>query len=512
MSLPFLHFSRALTLAAIFLGPIASAANPLPNIVIIYADDIGFGDIGSYGAKLIPTPHTDKVAAGGVRHTNGHTAAATCTPSRFSLLTGMYAWRKPGTNILPGDANLIIPPGTTTLPSLLKKAGYTTGVVGKWHLGLGDSKIDWNSEIKPGPLEIGFDSSFIIPATGDRVPTVFVENHRVVDLDPNDPLEVSYKENFPGEPTGIANPELLRVRHSHGHNQSIHNGIGRIGYQRGGKSARWTDENIADDITSRAVNFIEKQKDKPFFLFLATHDAHVPRTPNPRFVGKTQLGPRGDAIVEFDWTVGQVTATLDRLGLTENTLVIISSDNGPVLDDGYQDEAATKVGDHKPAGPWRGGKSSAFEAATRVPFIVRWPARIKPRVSDALIGQIDLIASFASLTKRQLGENDAPDSFNMLPTLLGESDQSRPHLVRQGSAASIVRDGWKYIEPVKNQNPVKVAANTNTETGRDNVPQLYHLSEDPGERTNLASKHPERVDELTALLEKVRSLPRSRPE
>ena len=503
--------ARALAILALITAQTAFS-KPLPNIVIIYADDIGFGDIGSYGSIRIPTPNTDKVAREGVQHTNGHSAAATCTPSRFALMTGMYAWRKPGTNILPGDANLIIPPGTTTLPSLMKKAGYVTGVVGKWHLGLGNSKIDWNGEIKPGPLEIGFDSAFIIPATGDRTPTVFVENHRVAGLDPKDPLEVSYKENFPGEPTGIDNPGMLRMVHSHGHNQSVHNGIGRIGYQRGGKSARWTDENIADDITSRAVTFIEKQKDKPFFLFFATHDAHVPRTPNPRFIGKTPLGPRGDAIVEFDWSVGQITETLDRLGLSENTLLIISSDNGPVLDDGYQDEAVTKVGDHKPAGPWRGGKSSAFEAGTRVPFIVRWPARIKPRASDALIWQIGLIASLASLSNQPLAENDAPDSFNLLPTLLGESDHSRPHLVRQGTTPTIVRGGWRYNEPLKNPNPQKVSANTNTETGRDNIPQLYHLTADPSGRTNLAAKNPERVEELRTLLQKVRSIPRSRPE
>jgi len=482
----------------------ATAAERPRNIVLIYADDIGYGDIGSYGSKRIATPNIDKIAAAGVRHTNGHSAAATCTPSRFALLTGMYAWRKPGTNILPGDANLIIPPGTTTLPSVLKKAGYTTGVVGKWHLGLGDAKIDWNGEIKPGPLEIGFDSSFIIPATGDRVPTVFVENHRVVGLDPADPLEVSYKENFPGEPTGEGNPELLKLRHSHGHNQSIHNGIGRIGYQRGGKAARWVDENIADDLTSRAVAFIEQRKDQPFFLFLATHDAHVPRTPHPRFAGKTGLGPRGDAIAEFDWTVGEVAGALDRLGLAEDTLFIISSDNGPVLDDGYQDDAVTKNGDHTPAGPLRGGKSSAFEAGTRVPFIVRWPARVKPGVSESLIGQIDLLSSLASLADQKLAADDAPDSVNLLPALLGESRDGRDHLIRQGASISIIRGGWKYIEPVKNPKPVKVAVNTNTETGRDNVPQLYDLAKDPGERTNIAAEHPEKVAELSTLLEEVR--------
>lgn len=300
-----------------------------PNIVFIYADDIGYGDFSSYGATKISTPNVDKVAAGGVRHTNGHSTAATCTPSRYALFTGRYAWRQKGTQILPGDANLIIPTDQITLPSLLKKAGYATSLVGKWHLGLGSSEIDWNQDVKPGPLEIGFDEALFIPATGDRTPTVLMENRRVRGLDAADPLRVSYKENFPGEPTGILNPELLKMVHSHGHNMSVHNGIGRIGFQTGGVSARWTDEDIAGELAARAVKFIEKDHGKPFFLYLSTHDIHVPRAPHQRFVGKSGMGPRGDALLEFDWTVGEITAALDRKGLTKDTLLIISSDNGP---------------------------------------------------------------------------------------------------------------------------------------------------------------------------------------
>lgn len=507
--------SRLMKLSALFLslafplGALAKAEKP--NIVVILADDLGYGDVGCYGAKAIRTPNIDKVAAGGLRFTNGRSTAATCTPSRYSLMTGQYPWRKPGTNILPGDANLIIPPGTTTLPSILRKAGYATAAIGKWHLGLGTSKIDWNADLKPGPLEIGFQEAFFLPATGDRVPTVLIENHRVAGLDPSDPLEVSYQVNFSGQPTGKDNPGLLKLLHSHGHNQSIHEGIGRIGYQQGGKAARWSDETLADTFAARALRFIESKKDQPFFLYFATHDIHVPRVPHPRFAGQSGLGPRGDVILQLDWTIGEITGALQRLGLADNTLLLISSDNGPVLDDGYQDDAVRKLGGHTPSGPWRGGKSSAFEAGTRVPFIVRWPARIRSGVSHALVGQIDLLASFAGLTGQSLAGEDAPDSIDVLPALLGESAAGRESLILQGAAASVIRGDWKFIEPVKAKNVIKRAPNTDTETGRDHVPQLYDLAKDPGETTNLAEQHPEIVTELSSILGEARGESRTRP-
>ncbi|MDB6005435.1 MAG: atsA 1, partial [Prosthecobacter sp.] len=348
----------------------AALAADKPNVVLLYADDLGYGDLSCYGSKTISTPQIDKLAAEGLRFTDGHSAAATCTPSRFAMLTGEYAFRQKGTGILPGDAQMIIAPGRATLASVFKAAGYQTGVVGKWHLGLGDGTLDWNGAIKPGPTEIGFDHCFIMAATGDRVPCVFVQDHSIVGLDPADPIQVSYKQPFPGEPTGKANPELLKMHPSHGHDMALINGISRIGYMKGGKSALWKDEDMADTFTGQAVKFIEASKGGPFFLYFAGHDPHVPRVPHPRFVGKSGMGPRGDAILQFDDSVGTILATLEKLGLRENTLVLLSSDNGPVVDDGYKDEAVEKLGDHKPAGPLRGGKYSAFEGGTRVPFIV----------------------------------------------------------------------------------------------------------------------------------------------
>jgi arylsulfatase A-like enzyme len=294
-----------------------------PNIVLIYADDLGYGDVSSYGATALRTPNIDRLATEGLRFTNAHAPAATCTPSRYAMLTGEYAWRRPGTGIARGDAPLIIPTSSTTLATILKRAGYATAVVGKWHLGLGpETGPDWNGDLTPGPLDLGFDYAFLMPATGDRVPTVYVENRRVVDLDPADPIEVSFAGPIGDEPTGASHPDQLRIRPSHGHDQTIVNGISRIGYMTGGRTARWVDEDMADVFVSKAVRYVEEHREEPFFLYFSTHDIHVPRTPHPRFVGRSGLGPRGDATVQLDWSVGELLAVLDRLDLAGNTLII----------------------------------------------------------------------------------------------------------------------------------------------------------------------------------------------
>ena len=477
-----------------------------PNIVFIYADDIGYGDLSCNGAKTIKTPNVDMLASQGVRFTNMHSPAATCTPSRYALLTGEYAWRREGTGIATGDAGSIIRPERFTLADVFKNAGYQTGVVGKWHLGLGDKTgtQNWNGHITPGPSDIGFDYSFILAATGDRVPCVFVENERVINLDPKDPISVSYEKNFEGEPTGKLNPELLKMHPSHGHDMSIVNGISRIGFMKGGKSALWIDEEIADVITGKALAFIEKSKDEPFFLYFATQDAHVPRVPNPRFVGKSGMGPRGDTLVEFDWSVGEVIKTIKRLGLEKNTIIILSSDNGPVVDDGYKDQAVELLGNHKPAGEYRGGKYSSFEGSTRVPGIVSWPGTVKPGVSDQLLCQIDMLASFAEMLKVKLPSGTAPDSENHLNAWLNIGGKGRDYLVLQNvnNNLSIENGTWKFIAPGKGAayNPL-----TNTETGNLNQDQLYDLSSDRGEKVNIATKNPKIVEKLRAKLEQVKA-------
>jgi len=473
-----------------------------PNIVIIYADDIGYGDLSCYSSTAPNTPNVDRLARQGLLFTNAHCTSATSTPSRYSLLTGEYAWRKRGTGVAPGNAAAIIQPGRTTIATVLQRAGYTTGVVGKWHLGLGpEGGPDWNGEIMNSPLDIGFDYSFLIPATGDRVPCIYVENRRVVGLAPDDPITVSYSEKVGDWPTGRENPELLKMHPSHGHDMTIVNGISRIGYMTGGRAALWVDENIADTITSKAVHFIEENKDHPFFLYFATHDIHVPRVPHQRFAGKSGMGPRGDAILEFDWSVGEIVKAVEDLGLTRNTIIIVASDNGPVVDDGYRDDAVEKLGKHRPAGPLRGGKYSLFDGGTRIPFIIKWEGKIKPQVSDALFSQIDLLASFAKLTGQELSDDDGPDSFNNLDILLGKSQENREWLIEHAARLTIIKDDWKYIEPGEGE---KVFINVNIETGYDTLPQLYNLREDPGEMNNVAAENPDIVNELADMLDDIK--------
>ncbi len=481
-----------------------AAAQSRPNVVLIYADDIGYGDLGCYGATAVKTPNLDRLARQGLRFTDAHSSSATCTPSRYSMLTGEYAWRKKGTGVLPGDARLIIDPANLSWPGMMKQAGYRTGVVGKWHLGLGNGNLNWNEDIKPGPLEIGFDSAFLMPATGDRVPCVYVKDRNVVGLDPKDPIRVDYTKPIGDEPTGKKNPELLKVHPSHGHDMAIVNGVSRIGYMTGGKSALWIDEDMAQRFVDAAGEFIEESRKAPFFLYFATHDIHVPRVPNRRFAGKTTMGPRGDAIAELDWTVGEVMKHLKRHGLVNNTIVMFSSDNGPVVDDGYKDDAVARLGSHRPAGKLRGGKYSNFEGGTRVPLIVNWPAGIKPGVSDALVGQQDFFRSFASFAGQKLAPDQAADSVDVMSAILGKSKVGRDWIVEHSRALSIRKGEYKLIEA----NPgVRIAANTNQEIGSGDQAQLYKLSDDLGETKDLSASMPDKVAELSALLAKVKQGP-----
>ncbi|MDO4528112.1 MAG: sulfatase-like hydrolase/transferase, partial [bacterium] len=425
------------------------------------------------------------------------------TPSRYALLTGEYSWRRKDTGIAAGNAGMIIRPEQTTIADLFQQQGYVTGAVGKWHLGLSDKtgSQNWNGFITRGPADIGFDYSYIMAATGDRVPCVWVENQRVVNLDPNDPIEVSYTEPFPGEPLGKDRPDLLtklRPSPNHGHDMAVVNGISRIGYMKGGKAALWEDENIADSITYKAVEFIKNNKDNNFFLYLGTNDIHVPRWPHKRFAGKSGMGPRGDALLSFDWTVGCVLEALEEAGIAENTLIVLTSDNGPVVDDGYADQAVELLGDHKPWGEFRGGKYSNFEAGTRVPLIVSWPAVVKAGVSDALVSQIDLFASMASLVGSDESVTDIKDSRNYLNTFLGTEKEGRPYIVEAAYSLSISDGEWKYIEP---SNAPAYSQLTNIELGNSPEVQLYNLSTDIGEQKNVAAQYPEKVEYYKGLLE-----------
>ncbi len=335
-----------------------------PNVLVIMTDDVGYGDFSCYGANRVKTPNIDRLAANGTRFTDAHACASTSTPSRYGFLTGEYPFRRPGTDVAAGNAAMVIRPEQFTLAEMFKEAGYATAAIGKWHLGLGSrtAQQDWNGQIDLTPAALGFEYSCIMAATADRVPCVYIENGRVRNYDPSAPIEVSYRGNFAGEPTGKTHPELLRLRPSHGHDMSIVNGISRIGYMKGGGNALWKDENIADSIVSYALNWIDASQaptadgaKRPFFMYLCTNDVHVPRWPHERFRGKSPMGLRGEAILQLDWTVGRVLDHLRELGIADNTLVILTSDNGPVLDDGYADQAEELAGTHRPGGPWRGG-------------------------------------------------------------------------------------------------------------------------------------------------------------
>ncbi len=477
--------------------------NSKPNVIIIYTDDVGYGDLSCYGATEIVTPNIDKLASEGIRFTNAHSTASTCTPSRYSLLTGEYAFRSKQTHILPGDASLLIPLDRPTLGTVFKKAGYKTAVVGKWHLGLGSPEgPDWNNVVKPGPNEVGFDYSFVFPATADRVPTVYIENHKVIALEKDDPIETNYNEKVGNDPTGKENPELLKLKASQGHDGTMVNGIGRIGWMKGGKLARWTDEELADDFLAKAKDFIKDNRHNPFFLYYAINEIHVPRMPATRFKGLSGMGYRGDVIIEMDYLVGQIMRTLDNLNLSKNTIVIFTSDNGPVLDDGYVDHAVEKSGSHKPSGNFRGGKYSMFEGGTRLPFIIRYPEIIKPGKSNALISQVDLLASFAGMNKIELNKEDAMDSENQLDALLGKKVKGRSICIEQNNdgVLAIIKDGWKYIQPADGP---ALLEGVNIESGLDKEPQLYNLMEDESEKNNIASKYPEQIRELSKELEKI---------
>lgn len=477
--------------SAFLAGAAWVTAQNRPNVIVVLADDLGFGDVSAYGSRTISTPNIDALARGGVCFNNAYATSATSTPSRYALMTGMYPWRNPDAKILPGDAPLLIKESEFTLPKMMRQAGYATGAIGKWHLGMGAGNVNWNETVKPGANEIGFDYSCLIAATNDRVPTVYIENGNVVGLDPSDPIEVNYKENFPGEPTALDNPEMLRMKWHHGHNNSIVNGIPRIGFMKGGHSARWRDEDMADYFVGKMKDYITAHADTSFFLYYGLHEPHVPRAPHERFVGSTTMGPRGDAIVEADWCVGQLVEHLRNEGILDNTMIIFSSDNGPVLQDGYYDDAIEKIGEHSPTGGLRGGKYSLFDGGTHVPLFIYWKGHVEPVVSNDLVCQMDLLPSIARLVG---GEVPAGlDGIENLDAFMGKAPTMRPDLVLEAKGRVAFRTGpWVLIPPYNG----KKHDLTGNELGNLEEYALFNLVEDPAQLNNVAARNPEVLAEL----------------
>lgn len=471
-----------------------SKSQTRPNIVLILSDDVGYGDLGCYGARLPRTPHIDGLARCGQRFTDAHSDASVCTPSRYALLSGMYAWRKRDAKILPGDAELLFADNQMTLPRLLQQAGYATACVGKWHLGLGRGNIDWNQEIKPGPREVGFDYSFILPATADRVPCVYVENGRVVGLDPSDPIRVDYKEIVGDDPTGSDAPYLLRMKLSKGHGGTIVDGVSRIGYMSGGKKARWVDEEMASTLAQKATSFIDAHANRPFFLYFATSDIHVPHLPSPCFADHSRCGARCDAIEQLDWTVGKVLEALERNKLLENTLVLFTSDNGPVVDDGYADGSLENLNGHTPAGPWRGGKYTLYEGGTRVPMIAFWKGKIPAGVSDATISQTDMMMTLSAFAGLRVPDAESYDSENMLDALMGRSKTGRKVLIEEDVfQRTAIREGrWKLLDL------------TRPGSHKNEGFELYDLQSDPAEAHDVYAANPQVAQRLFARLKEIR--------
>lgn len=467
-------------------GVTAMAQNKaLPNIVFILADDIGYNDLGCYGAVKIKTPAVDGLAANGIRFTNAYAPASTSSPSRYALLTGAYAWRK-NVGILPADAPLTIDPAQQTLPGFLQKAGYHTGLVGKWHLGLGKagSPVDFNGSIPVGPLAIGFDYAYYFPATNDRVPCVFIANDKVDKLNLQDPIHVSYKQKVGNDLTGKENPELLTLKPHSGHDATIINGISRIGWMSGGNEARWHDEEMAQHLLDKAISYIDSQASKPFFLYYATHNAHEPRVPSPAFKGKSEAGIYGDVVEEFDYCVAEIVKSLKRNGIYENTLIIITSDNGPMVKEGYQDGALEHLNGHDPFGGLRGEKYSLNEGGTRVPFICSWPQQIgTPFVQNQPFSYLDMLATFAGILAMPITKEACNDSKNG-SVLFNTPDAPlyREYIMTQNNAGQIaIRKGnWKFI-PSYTCHPA----------------ELYDLSTDPSELHNMTLAYPDIVHELS---------------
>jgi len=489
--------------------------NRLPNIILINADDLGYGDLGCYGASLVQTPNIDKLASEGRKFTHAHAASAVCSPSRYGLLTGRYPLRRNFWGPLAGHVDgLAIDTTFVTLGSLLKDAGYATACIGKWHLGFGEENPDWNGMLKPGPLELGFDYYFGIPAVNSGPPFVYVENHRVVGLDPDDPFvmgQESATQKWPAK-----------------------HGSGAIG---GAKKAHllYEDEKIGTTFKDKARKWLQaRDEDQPFFLYLATTNIHHPFTPAPQFKGTSQCGRYGDFIHELDWIVGEVLKTIEDMGIAENTLVIFTSDNGGMLNNGGQD--AWKAG-HRLNGDLLGVKFGAWEGGHRIPFIARWPGRIPANsTSDHLISQVDLLATFASLTGQVLSEEQCPDGINQLPELLGETEEAlREVLIISPNSPShlVVRKGsWVYIpdqdeggfqgKKIGDHNLGGAAAfaltgqvNSDFEDGKiipDAPPgQLYNLEKDPAQSVNVFGQYPELEQEMKQILEEYRSMTGSGP-
>ncbi len=498
------------TLGAIF-SPALTQANEKdtdkPNVIIILVDDLGYGDLSCYGATKIETPNMDRLAQEGRRFTDAHSSASVSNASRYGLLTGEY----------PSRANIWAPTGArvtslidenqTTIADVMKADGYATAAIGKWHLGFQTGEeLDYNEELKPGPLELGFDYYFGVPLVNSGPPFVYVENHNVVGYTPEDPFiygkdVVSKTEVYPDKTMGhIAGADAAHLL--------------------------YRDREVGTTLKEKAIDWIKEHKDDPFFMYYATTNIHHPFTPAERFIDKSGIGMYGDFILELDWIVGEVLQTLEDAGIADNTMIIFTSDNGAMFNKGGQE--AWTAGHHINGELW-GFKFDVWEGGHRVPFIVRYPNKVEAgTVSNTLTSNVDFFATLSSLTGYAMADCDAPDSFDLLPAILGEENVViRDHILmspRQPNNLSIRKNEWVYIpaqggggfqaKEVGHHGLGGYAATKLTErehsdalngAQREDAPvaQLYNLESDPNQRMNVYNDYPEVVAELSKLLEEV---------
>ncbi|MDF1755660.1 MAG: arylsulfatase [Verrucomicrobiales bacterium] len=485
-----------------------------PNIVIILADDMGWGDPQCYQSdSKIPTPHLNRLAAGGIKFTDAHTPSSVCTPTRYTLLTGRYCWRTSLTKgVLDGFGPPLIGKDELTLAGLLKDQGYRTACVGKWHLGMqwhdkdgtplkergpqrfrpGDN-VDFERDITGGPVDVGFDSYFGISASLDMSPYCYIRNRRV------ESLPTEYHDEIKGTiflngVSGVKSPGF-----------DIHEVLSRFG--------------------DEAVTEIEKQKGAaaPLFLYLPLNSPHLPVSPSAESKGKSQAGDYGDFVWETDQVVGRVLTALDTAGISDNTLILFTSDNGGLWhwwdfnadDDGGKIPLTprakyVKEFGHQSNADWRGTKADIYEGGHRVPFLIRWPDVIEPnQTSDALVELTDVFATVADITRSKTDRGTSGmDSFSFLPILKNESKETRPFSVHHSLAGvfALRRDHWKLVEG-RGSGGFTRPRNFRELPGKPDKPegQLYHLKEDPREQTNLWNSESERIETMSKTLEKIRT-------
>jgi arylsulfatase A-like enzyme len=509
------------------LGALSSfgAESSLPNVVVIYADDLGYGDLGCYGAdtNMVRTPNIDSLAAHGRRFTDAHSASAVCTPSRYALLTGEYPFRENLYAPIFLTANLIIPEDTTTVADVMKNAGYATGMIGKWHMGFQDTyPVDWNAELKPGPLELGFDYYYGVPTVNSHPPFVYVENHRVVGhvYDTNSPDYEPFDYNLGAGDQGYTAEVFEKMKiNDIGGSQAAH--------------ALYNDYEVGLHLAGKAVDWIDANKDDPFLLILTATQVHHPFTPAPQFQGTSGCGLYGDFIHELDYIVGLLLQKLEDEGLTENTLVIFTSDNGAMAN--VTGQEAWHAGHHM-NGSLLGFKSDGWEGGHRIPFIAKWPGHIPTNtVSDQLIGQVDFLATMAALTETEISEEVSPDGINILPALVGETDnQIRDYLIcapykstflvlRQGDWAYLGGQGsagWNNYEgnhtcsgpkslPMTGYTNDNYLVTGSTVALVDDAPdtQLYNLANDLSQSTNVVENETVIAEEMASLLATLKVAP-----